>query len=168
MPISITPGAGATIAGRNDGQGEQQAILQSPVGRFAVAATYHLVASTMATLSVPATAQMALITLDPGAGMRWSAMPSTAGLPTGTLGNPLFAQGSYPEAVEIVGSAAEIVGRLCCPRGIGTLTALALTVELDRLDMKEPGPLRFVTKGILERLARILLTYEEVDRLRVA
>jgi hypothetical protein len=100
MPLPVTPGAGATIGGRNDGQGEFQAILMAPFSRLPVGATFHFVASVLGTLAPPATAQMALIAPDPGAAFRWS----TAATANGTLGLPIMAAGSYPEALEVVGS----------------------------------------------------------------
>lgn len=99
--LAVTPGLGATIAGASHVEGFIQAVAQQPNGRLPIGATYHLVASTAGTLAAPATANHALIRMYPGAAMNWSAnYPSV----NGTLGMPLMGIGSFPEALELVGS----------------------------------------------------------------
>lgn len=112
MPLPINGAVGvATLAAGSREAGVFQAVAQFPVGRQGLVGTFWLASSgtTMLIGSGVASADHLLLTLDPGAGIRWTITATAAGaswFANASTGHPLMAVGSYPEALEVVGSAA--------------------------------------------------------------
>lgn len=105
MALDITPGAGAKLSTLVTASSVHvQNVVVSGAPRIPIpAATQWHVASTNAvgSLSAPASANLALIRMDqtPGGWLRWSC----ATQPNGSVGI-LLAGGTYPEALELVGT----------------------------------------------------------------